>query len=94
MHTSVVNGVSRAEQTTILPFDDRIALAHPRFQLGTIEYGDVAAAAMDQSRLLQLSSGSFEGNRSRQDKIQRHICCSSEWCRLHTAICAVCAISA
>ena len=37
---------------------------------------------------------SFEGNRSRLDKIKRHSRCSSEWCRLHTAICPVCAISA
>ena len=43
-------------KTVILPFDDRIALAYPCFQLTAIEYGNVAAAVMDQSRRLQPSS--------------------------------------
>jgi len=25
---------------------------------------------------------------------QRHSCCSTEWCRLQTAVCAICVISA
>src|ERR1039457_1358979 len=45
------------EQTILLAFDDGIALAYLCFQSGAIEYGNVAAAVMDQSRLLQLSSG-------------------------------------
>jgi hypothetical protein len=57
VHTSVANGVFGGEQTIILSFDNRIALAYLCFQLEAIEYGNVAAAAMDQSRLLQLSSG-------------------------------------
>ena len=37
---------------------------------------------------------SFEGSRSRLSSSQRHSCCSTEWCRLHTAVCAICVISA
>ena len=56
VHTGVANGVFGGEQTVILPFDDRIALACVCFQPGAIEYGNVAAAVMDQSRLLQPTS--------------------------------------
>src|SRR5665647_181667 len=32
---------------------------------------------------------SFEGSWSRLNSSQRHSCCSTEWCRLHTAVCAI-----
>lgn len=57
VHTSAANGVFGGEQTIIFPFDDCIALACPCLQSGAIEYGNMAAAVMDQSCLLQVSSG-------------------------------------
>jgi hypothetical protein len=55
--TIVANCFFPWEQTTILPFDDRIALACLGFQQRAIAYGDVAAAVMDQSCPLQPSGG-------------------------------------
>ena len=57
MHAGIVADIFRLQQTPILPFDDRIALAYPCFQSTAIEHGNVAAAAMDQARLLQLAGG-------------------------------------
>ena len=36
---------------------------------------------------------SFEGSRSRIDSSSRHICCSTEWCRLHAAVWHICVSS-
>jgi hypothetical protein len=57
VHTSVTNGIFGWEQTLILAVDYRIALACLRFKSGAIEHGYVAATVLDQSRLLQFSSG-------------------------------------
>ena len=37
---------------------------------------------------------SFEDSRSRLRSNQRHNCWSTEWCRLQTAVCAICVMSA
>jgi hypothetical protein len=43
------------EQTIVLALDDRIALAHLRFQPRAVEHDNAATALMNQSRFLQLS---------------------------------------
>ena len=48
-----VDGPAFGEQTVILAFDDRIALACPRFQRRAVEHDHAAAAAKDQPGLLQ-----------------------------------------
>ena len=48
--TSRSKRTSLWQQPVELLLDDRVALAHPRFQLRTVQHGDVAAAVMDQAR--------------------------------------------
>jgi hypothetical protein len=57
VHAGVAKGFLRTEQTVILPFDDRIALSGLCFQSGSIKYGNVTAAVLNQPRSLQLASG-------------------------------------
>ena len=57
VHDRIVDDDFRAQQTLKLLFDDRIALAYPYFEPVAIEHGNVAAAVIDQPRVLQLADG-------------------------------------
>src|SRR5438132_601055 len=48
---------SLGKQAIGLPFDYRVALAHALFQLRPVEYLDLTAIVLNQSRRLQLSGG-------------------------------------
>jgi hypothetical protein len=56
-HAGIATGVLRVEQTVILPFDNRIALAGLCFQSGSIEYDNVTAGVLNPPLALQLASG-------------------------------------
>jgi hypothetical protein len=59
---------------------------------------DASVNALVTPSMLAISScvitSSLPRSRSRLSSNQRHNCWSSEWCRLHTAVCAICVISA